>query len=128
MRLLLDTHVVLWWTGQLGKVSPTVRGLIRDPGNEVLVSAGTAWEMAIKARSGKLQVSAGLLDDFDGQLAALGWHALPILPAHGILAARLPGDHKDPFDRLLVAQGMIEGLTIASIDTQVSALGAQVIW
>ncbi len=128
MKLLLDTHAVVWWVQKRGKVSRGVRDMIRDPSNEVLVSAASAWEMAIKHENGKLPLPAGFLDDFDLQVGALGWGTLSIEPADGIAASRLPRGHKDPFDRLIAAQAIRHGLVVATVDKAFVALGARVIW
>ena len=109
MKVLLDTHVVIWWTGSAAdrrKIGGAVRELIEDETNVILVSAATAWEMAIKAQSGKLRIDSDILANYDTRLAALGWITLPILPMHGLAAPRLPGGHKDPFDRMLAAQAL----------------------
>jgi PIN domain nuclease of toxin-antitoxin system len=131
MRILLDTHAVIWWTGNpadRAKVSHAVQDLIHDASNDIWVSAVTAWEMAIKAQSGKLQIASGLLDNYEARVAALGWSSLPILPQHGITAARLPGSHKDHFDRMLAAQALAEGLTLATRDPVFAAYGVKTVW
>ena len=131
MKLLLDTHAVIWWTGNpvdRAKVSQVVEDLIHDASNDIWVSAGTAWEMAIKAQSGKLQIAAGLLDHYDARVSALGWSSLPIQPQHGIAAARLPGSHKDPFDRMLAAQALADGLILATRDPVFAAYGVKTVW
>ena len=128
MKLLLDTHTLIWWTGSRTHISMSVRDAIGAEGAEVFVSAATAWEIAIKMRLGKLSFSADFLADFDASLGALGFMPLPVSSRHAVEARRLPGLHKDPFDRLLAAQAMIEGLTIATIDKQLAGLGVRVIW
>jgi PIN domain nuclease of toxin-antitoxin system len=131
MKLLLDTHAVIWWTGSAAdhrKISGTVRERIENETNDILVSSATAWEMAIKAQSGKLRIDSDILDNYDTRLAALGWITLPILPRHALAAPRLPGGHKDPFDRMLAAQALVEGLTLATVDRHFAAFGVSTIW
>lgn len=128
MRVLLDTHAVIWWVTDRGKVSPTVRALISDPTTEILVSTASTWEMAIKVASGKLPPVAPLIDDYDHNMTVLGWVSLAISAVHAIAAARLVGTHKDPFDRMLVAQSQVEGLVVATVDVQIANLGARVVW
>ena len=128
MRLLLDTHTLIWWVLEPDKLSKRIDRLLQDADTDVYVSALTAWEIAIKVELGKLAFDATYLDEFDHRMNEMSWMTLPILPAHGIAAARLPGPHKDPFDRMLVAQALSEGLAIASLDQKLVALGANLIW
>ncbi len=111
MSLLLDTHALLWWLGG-EQMDPTATERIADPQVLVAVSAASVWEMAIKRAIGKLA--------FDGPIApevqAAGFEALPITAAHAEAAGSLPPHHRDPFDRMLVAQAMIEDLTIVTRD------------
>jgi PIN domain nuclease of toxin-antitoxin system len=111
VRLLLDTHALLWWLADEG-LSPTARDAIADPANLVAVSAASAWEISIKKALGKLAAP----DDLDQQVQAGGFTALPISIAHGIAAGRLARHHEDPFDRMLIAQAITEGLTIVTRD------------
>jgi PIN domain nuclease of toxin-antitoxin system len=111
VRLLLDTHALLWWLADEG-LSLQARDAIADPDNLAVVSAASAWEISIKRTLGKLAAP----DDLDQQLHAGGFTPLPISIAHGIAAGRLPRHHEDPFDRMLIAQAIIEGLTIVTRD------------
>jgi len=111
VRLLLDTHALLWWLADEG-LNPQAREAIADPDNLVAVSAASAWEISIKQALGKLTAP----DDLEQQLQAGGFTALPISIAHGIAAGRLPRHHEDPFDRVLIAQAMAEGMTIVTRD------------
>ena len=111
MRLLLDTHALLWWLADEG-LNSQAREAIADPDNLVAVSAASAWEISIKQAFGKLTAP----DDLEQQLQAGGFTALPISIAHGIAAGRLPRHHEDPFDRVLIAQAMAEGMTIVTRD------------
>jgi len=111
VRLLLDTHALLWWLADEG-LNSQAREAIADPDNLVAVSAASAWEISIKQAFGKLTAP----DDLEQQLQAGGFTALPISIAHGIAAGRLPRHHEDPFDRVLIAQAMAEGMTIVTRD------------
>jgi len=111
MRLLLDTHVVLWWLDDSSELSDEVKGLI-DTEPAVHVSAVTPWEIAIKQSLGKLEGPEDLAERVrDSQFTGL-----PITAGHGVRASRLPGHHRDPFDRILVAQAQIEGMTLVTRD------------
>lgn len=112
MKLLLDTHVVLWWLDDPSQVSAAARAEISDPRNVVLVSAVTAWEIAIKRRLGKLSAP----DDFEHAIASAGFGELAVTVAHALLTEMLPDHHRDPFDRLLVAQARHEGCALISRD------------
>ncbi|MFC9942327.1 type II toxin-antitoxin system VapC family toxin [Streptomyces pratensis] len=111
MRLLLDTHVVLWWLDASPELPDDVRDLLRtEP--EVLVSAATPWEIAIKQNLGKLKGAGDLAE----RARDMQFRPLPITAEHGVKAGRLPPLHRDPFDRILVAQAQTEGLTIVTRD------------
>ncbi|HEY6280059.1 MAG TPA: type II toxin-antitoxin system VapC family toxin [Streptosporangiaceae bacterium] len=109
MRLLLDTHTLLWWLADEG-LSTQAREAIADPANLAAVSAASAWEISIKKALGKLAAP----DDLEDQLEAGGFEPLPISIAHAVAAGRLPRHHDDPFDRMLIAQALAEGLTIVT--------------
>jgi len=119
MRLLLDTHALLWWLTSDPTLSGAASAAIADEGNAVYVSAATAWEISIKRAIGKLE-SPGDLE------AQVKWHRfdpLPIALRHALAAGGLPHHHEDPFDRMLVAQAMAEGLTIATRDPRIPLYG-----
>ncbi len=118
MRLLLDTHALLWWLAD-ENLSTQARDAIADPANLVMVSAATAWEISIKRALGKLAAP----DDLEQQLHAGGFTALPISIAHGIAAGQLARHHEDPFDRMLIAQAIAEGLTIVTRDKRFEDYG-----
>jgi PIN domain nuclease of toxin-antitoxin system len=109
--LLLDTHVLIWWSGS-GRITPRAADAIGSAENEVLVSAASVWEAEIKAASGKLRLEA----DLQVEPMLQGFRPLDITFAHAVAAARLPHHHNDPFDRMLVAQAQLEGLTIVTRD------------
>ncbi len=118
MRLLLDTHALLWWLAD-ENLSTQARDAIADPANLVMVSAATAWEISIKRALGKLAAP----DDLEQQLHAGGFTALPISIAHGIAAGQLARHHEDAFDRMLIAQAIAEGLTIVTRDKRFEDYG-----
>ena len=116
MRLLLDTHTLLWCFSASPQLSSRARKLVEDGSNEVLVSAASAWEIATKVRLGKLSTGAELVGDLDHYLRLLGFDPLPISLQHAVRAGLLPGSHRDPFDRMLIAQAEAENLPIVSND------------
>ena len=116
MRLLLDTHALLWALADPDRLDERARDELRDGRNEVLVSAASAWEIAIKKAAGKLRAP----DDLPDVTAAAGFAWLPISARHAIAAGALPPHHHDPFDRMLVAQAREESLTIVSRDLRFS--------
>ena len=118
MRLLLDTHALLWWLADEG-LTTQARDAIADPANVVVVSAASAWEISIKKALGKLVAP----DDLEQQVQAGGFLPLPISIAHGVAAGRLARHHEDPFDRMLIAQAYAEGLTIVTRDTRFNEYG-----
>jgi PIN domain nuclease of toxin-antitoxin system len=119
VRLLLDSHIVLWWDSEPGKLSDDQREAISDSANQIFVSAATVWELGIKRSSGRV-----ILGESIRLLARrLGFVELPITMEHGELAASLPLHHKDPFDRMLVAQAIVEGLTLVTADDALRVYG-----
>jgi PIN domain nuclease of toxin-antitoxin system len=116
VRLLLDTHTLLWSFNAAPSLSPRARRLVEDGSNEILVSAASAWEIATKVRLGKLPTGEELAADFEKYLAQLGCEALPISIEHAVRAGGLGGEHRDPFDRMLIAQAQTENLPIVSND------------
>lgn len=121
-RLLLDTHVLLWWLADDPKLGPKARAVIGDGANEIYVSAASSWEIAIKKRCGKLEGP----DDIDGIVEEERFTKLPITLYHGEAAGGLPDHHKDPFDRMLIAQAQAEGLTILTVDEKIRRYGVPV--
>lgn len=128
MRLLLDTHTALWWLFDSSELSATCRALIADRANLLHVSSASVWEICTKYRLGKLPGARNLMQDLPGYLERAGFTELPIRHAHAELAGSLPSPHRDPFDRVLVAQARIEGLTLLSRDQLLAGLGASVRW
>jgi len=112
MKLLIDTHVYLWWLQDSAKLSEKARGQIQDA-TEVYVSSASIWEATIKASIGKLSVD---VDQLVTEISRSGFQELPITAAHAAMVARLPDIHKDPFDRILIAQAMNEPLRFLTAD------------
>lgn len=117
MRLLLDTHALIWWIFDLPKLGVKARTLINDRGNEILFSPASPWEMAIKISTGKLEIDVG---DALTVFAERGFVQLDIANSHLIALARLERIHGDPFDRMIVAQAMVEGATIMTEDAAIA--------
>ena len=128
MRLLLDTHVFLWWLGDDPALSAAADAAIADPANSVHVSAASAWEITTKHRLGKLPGAALVAADVAAQIAAEGFVALPVTVAHAQQAGALAGAHKDPFDRMLIAQALLEGMALVSNEAVFDPFGVQRLW
>jgi PIN domain nuclease of toxin-antitoxin system len=128
VRFLLDTHTLLWCFNLSRLLTPRARLIIEDGKNEILVSAASAWEIATKVRLGKLPTGEELASDLDRYLAQLGFEELPISIDHAVRAGRLPGEHRDPFDRMLIAQAQAEDLKIISNDRIFDTYSVQRIW
>jgi PIN domain nuclease of toxin-antitoxin system len=116
MRLLLDTHAFIWWDSDPVRLSPTALAACRDRANVLLLSVASVWEMQIKLQLGKLKLDLPLKDVIENQRKANSLEILPIELEHVLALDSLPSPHKDPFDRLLVAQVNLEGLTLVSGD------------
>ena len=127
MRLLLDTHTLIWWATDDSALTSRARDRIAGS-EEVLVSAATAWEMAIKVSLGRLPSAFDLVTNFEDSLRSRGFQVLAISAAHGIRAGLLPGPHKDPFDRVLIAQAQAENLAIVSSDQIFDRYGVRRVW
>ena len=128
MRLLLDTHALLWWLNDDRRLPVKARKLIALGSNAVVVSAASAWEIATKVRLGKLEIAAELTADFSSVLAQEGFESLSISVDHALRAGLLPGPHKDPFDRMLIAQAQAEGVPILSSDAVFDGYGVRRLW
>lgn len=127
MRLLLDTNALLWWFQDDHALSARARRSIASIDNQIVVSTAVGWEISIKSNSRKLEAS-GLLDDLEGKLSEEGMVTLPISMDHAVRAGKLPGYHKDPFDRMLVAQAQAENLSVISSDAIFERYGVKRIW
>jgi PIN domain nuclease of toxin-antitoxin system len=124
-RLLLDTHLVLWWLADDPRLPAGLMECVQAPGTEVFVSQASLWEMAIKHSLGRLQVD---LPELERQIPLQGFQWLPISNAHLLAVAELPAeaDHRDPFDRLLVCQSRVEPMLLLSVDRQLQRYGSTV--
>ena len=123
-RLLVDTHALLWWLTDDAGLSDAARAALADPANDVLVSTASVWEIAIKRALGKLQAP----DDLPDHIAAQGFGWLPVAAEHAWRVRDLPPHHRDPFDRLLVAQALSERMAIISADARFGAYGVETWW
>ena len=113
MRLLLDTHILLWWLSDDPSLPVAARRVIADPQSEIFISAATTWEIAIKHALGRLDAPVHRMMDV---IEGAGFVPLSMAVEHTILAGNLPAHHQDPFDRMLIAQAQQEGLTLVSVD------------
>lgn len=126
--MLLDTHALLWWLEGNARLSAKARRAIADGDNVILVSAATAWEIATKARIGKLPDAIPLARDLVRAVLDQGFESLPITLAHAQRAGLLPGPHRDPFDRMLIAQALAEDVPLVSNEKSFDAYGITRIW
>lgn len=126
-RVLLDTHALIWWLEGGVKLSPTARRVVRDVESTVLVSAASAWEISIKQHAGKFRVP-DLVEDFQGRVLREGFVELPISLEHAVRAGALQGSHKDPFDRMLIAQSQLEDVAIVTRDGLFRDYAVRCIW
>jgi PIN domain nuclease of toxin-antitoxin system len=128
LRALFDTHALIWWFSDDPSLTPVVREIIANTENTLLVSAASAWEIAIKHQLGKLRKVADLVSDFTGRIESEGFQLLSISAEHGIRAGMLPGLHKDPFDRMLIAQAQTENVPIVSNEAVFEGYGVRRLW
>ncbi len=125
MRVLLDTHVLLWLCDEVERVPPAVVAMVGDPRNEVLVSAVTPWEIAIKIGKGHLALD---LDALCQAVMTMGFRELPVIFAHSLALDELPPIHADPFDRMLIAQSRAEAVPLVTADRTISRYPVQTVW
>ena len=128
MQLLLDTHALLWWLSGDDALSAAARTAIADEDNGIFISAASILEIATKHRIGKLPGVAAIIADLDRVIADQGFIGLPINLRHGQVAGTLPGPHRDPFDRMLIAQAMLENLVLVSNEQAFDAYGVARLW
>jgi PIN domain nuclease of toxin-antitoxin system len=128
MRALVDTHALLWAATGDRKLSARAKSTLASFTNDIFVSAASAWEIATKYRLGKLPHAEGLVADFGRVVERLGFHALPITMEHAQRAGLLAGEHRDPFDRMLIAQAQSENLPLISSERIFDAYGVRRIW
>ncbi len=128
MSLLLDTHAFLWWIGDDSRLSPRAAALIADGSNQVHVSAATAWEIVVKKGLGRVEVPEPVDRFLVAQLEANSFLPLPIQMRHALGLSKLPDVHRDPFDRILVAQAVAENLILVSGDQVLRRYPATIEW
>ena len=128
MNVLLDTHAFLWWIADNAELSPRAREVIRDGDNTLFLSAASGWEIAIKAKLGRLRLPDNLERFVIEHMSLNAITSLPIHLSHALHVYTLPDHHGDPFDRLLVAQSQLEKLPIVTRDPQIARYSVEVIW
>lgn len=128
MKLLLDTHAFIWWASEPEKLSPKVLALCEDGGNSLLLSVASVWEMQIKLQLGKLKLNLPLRELIESQQQTNGLHILSINLEHVLALDALPAHHKDPFDRLLIAQANAEDASLVSMDHVFSDYPVKLLW
>ena len=128
MQVLLDTHAFLWWLAGNPRLSGAARRAIEDESNTIFVSAASAWEIATKHRIGKLAQAEAVALDVTGSIAGQGFEELAITVDDAERAGRLPGLHRDPFDRVLIAQALVRDLAIVSVDRAFDGYGVRRLW
>lgn len=127
-RLLLDTHTFFWWDAAPERLSATVLALCQDPAVRLFLSIVSLWEIQIKSGLGKLPLPLPLAEIIQEQQARHGLQILPVTPEHIYALSSLPLHHKDPFDRLLIAQALTEELPLASVDSAFSSCSVSLVW
>ncbi len=127
MRLLVDTHVLIWWFNEPSRLSQKAYSLLQGSGNSIFVSAAVAWELAIKVNLGKVD-ALPLLSDLASHVAEEGFAELPISMQQAVRAGLLPRHHRDPFDRVLVAQAQDLGIPVLSADRVLDRYDVKRIW
>jgi PIN domain nuclease of toxin-antitoxin system len=128
VRLLLDTHALIWWFAGDPALSNDAQAAISDPANEVFVSAASAWEIATKFRIGRLPDAAVLAADLRAMIRSQGFLELPITLQHGQAAGSLPGPHRDPFDRMLISQARLSDFALVSNEAVFDRYGVRRLW
>jgi len=127
-KYLLDTHTLLWWLVNDSRLSNKAFEIIKKPDNVILVSSASAWEISTKYRLGKLPNASKAATDLPKLLTKSRMEVLPISIEHAMLAGSLPGPHRDPFDRMLIAQGQVENLPIITADPAFKQYQVRLIW
>ncbi|MEK7879065.1 MAG: type II toxin-antitoxin system VapC family toxin [candidate division NC10 bacterium] len=128
MKLLLDTHAFIWWDSEPNRVSPNALAQCQNRANELWLSVASVWETQIKLQLGKLRLSLPLAKLIESQQQTNGLQVLPITLAHVLAIEQLPDHHKDPFDRLLIAQANVEGAVLISHDPLFTKYSVKVVW
>jgi len=128
MKLLFDTHAFIWWDGTPANLSSQVLALCQDPTNTLLLSVASVWEMQIKLHLGKLKLSLPLVEIVEGQRRTNSIEILPVMLDHVLALDTLPDHHRDPFDRLLIAQAVVEDAVLISNDSILQKYPAKLVW
>jgi PIN domain nuclease of toxin-antitoxin system len=128
VRFLLDTHTFLWWITDDPHLSERARQVISDPENDIFLSAASGWEMAIKTQLGKLQLPDRFEQFIAEQLFRNNITSLPVMMSHALHVQSLPLHHRDPFDRLLIAQGQLEKMPIITTDSVFADYDVEIVW
>jgi PIN domain nuclease of toxin-antitoxin system len=128
MKVLLDTHALLWWLFADRRLSRKAKAVLRDPANSIAVSSASAWEVAIKFRLGRLDAAKPLVDDFSGWIIKAGFVELPMTFRHAVRAGQWDVSHRDPFDRMLAAQSELEERRLLSRDPVFADFGLDTVW
>jgi len=128
MKYLLDTHAFLWFVSDDSRLSPRARSIIKDRNQEVYFSAASAWEMSIKIRLGRLTIEEELETFIVKQLAENNFSTLSITVLHSLYTSKLPEIHKDPFDRMIIAQSKLENMSLISKDKNIKKYKVPMVW
>ena len=128
MKYLLDTHAFLWFVSDDNKLSPQAKSIIKDHNNEIYFSAASAWEISIKIRLGRLTMEEDLEPFIVAQLAENNFQTLSITILHSLYTSKLPEIHKDPFDRMIIAQSKAENMSLISKDKNIKKYKVPVVW
>jgi PIN domain nuclease of toxin-antitoxin system len=128
VRYLLDTHALVWWLTGDPQLSPAARFAIEDDPERCAISAATAYEIGIKVENGKWDEARPIYAAFQAVIESNGFRHLPLSYEHSLLAAKLPTNHRDPFDRMLAAQAIAEHLDVVTLDARIREFGARVLW
>lgn len=128
MRLLLDTHVFLWWNEASPRLSRGAHRLLADPANGLFLSVASAWEIALKVQTGKLVLPIPAPVYLPSRVNHYGIEILTVTLEHVLASSALPSHHRDPFDRMLVAQAQVEQLTVVTHDSQVRRYAVETVW
>lgn len=128
MRVLLDTHVFIWATTDDARLSKEARAILTDANAELLLSSASAWEIAIKCQTGRLRLPSDPLAFVPAHMSVLRMTALPVQVSHALAVTRLPPLHRDPFDRMLIAQAQAEAVPIITADPQIVRYPVDIIW
>ncbi|MEI6443260.1 MAG: type II toxin-antitoxin system VapC family toxin [Nostocales cyanobacterium ELA583] len=128
MRALLDTHAFIWWVTDDSQLSSIAYSIIADPSNELFLSSASAWEIVIKVRLGKLSLPEPPETYIPSRLRINKFQSLPIQMIHALQVANLPDLHRDPFDRIIIAQSQVEKMSILTVDSQIIQYPVDIIW